>query len=87
LVYRKNIENYLQTIIDGDLVLMNVDSGAFNALKDTGLAIWEAIDGERDLADIVALLADQYDVAPAVCASEVHAFVDTLVQAGFVVAA
>lgn len=87
VIFRKNIGQFLETEIDGEAVLMKVDTGQFNALKETGMAIWQAIDGHRDPAAIAALLAERYDIAPEVCATDIHAFLSELEQAGFVVAA
>ncbi|WCM28757.1 PqqD family protein [Sphingomonas sp. QA11] len=87
VIFRKNIGQFLETDIDGESVLMKVDTGRFNALKDTGRAIWQAIDGHRDLAAIAALLAESHDIDPQDCAADVDAFLSELEQAGFVIAA
>lgn len=71
-----------ETLIDGELVLMNLDNGAFNVLRDTGLAIWQSIDGTRDIAALTALMAERYDAPPARCAAEVEAFCQSLIAAG-----
>lgn len=86
MIFQKNPTNYLETEIDNESVLMNLGSGKFNALKGTGLAVWQAIDGIRDLAEIKALMANTYKVSPAVCAAEVDSFVSELKEAGFIVA-
>jgi hypothetical protein len=86
MIFHKNVGQFLETAIDGEAVLMKSDTGRFNALKDTGLVIWQAIDGQRDPAAIAALLAERYDTSPAVCA-DVAAFLGELEHAGFVIAA
>ncbi len=86
MTFRKTIGQFLETEIDGEAVLMKADTGQFNALKDTGLVIWQAIDGQRDPAAIAALLADRYDIAPDACAAQVDTFLGQLERAGFVIA-
>jgi hypothetical protein len=87
VTFRKTIGQFLETEIDGEAVLMKIDTGQFNALKDTSLVIWQAIDGHRDPAAIAALLAERYDIAPDICAAQVDAFLGELERAGFVIAA
>jgi hypothetical protein len=86
VILRKNIGTFMQTEIDGESILMNVESGKFDALRGTALAIWREIDGTRDLSDIKALLGARYDAGSRPWEAEVDAFVAQLVAAGYVVA-
>lgn len=70
-------------VIDDELVLIHVETGSFFALRDTGLAIWNLLDSQDDLAAIETALAAEYAVDPATCADEVRKFADQLVEAGF----
>lgn len=47
IVY-KSAEISVETELDGEIALMNIDSGDFFALKDTALQIWRRIDGVAD---------------------------------------
>ncbi|MBS7669492.1 PqqD family protein [Croceicoccus gelatinilyticus] len=76
--------SFVETEVDGEVVLMNVESGLFYSLEGTGLAIWQAIDGTRDEADIVALLSPRFDESEAQIAEHVSQFVATLAGAGLV---
>ena len=49
MVIRKAIGKFVETELDGEVVVMNVDTGRFHVLKETGLAVWRLIDGERSL--------------------------------------
>lgn len=51
-------------VIDGETVLLDLNSGIYYSLDDVGGRIWELIDGEKPLSSIVAKIADEYDVAP-----------------------
>lgn len=87
VIYRKNIGQFLETAIDGEAVLMKLDTGRFDALKDTGLLIWHAIDGRRDAAAIAALLTERYDTSQDACTADIETFLGELERAGFTVAA
>ena len=81
---RKATSRFAETALDDEVVLMNTQSGEFFALKGTGLAIWNLIDGKRDQTAICAVLAERFEVAPDQCHTDVAEFVAQLAKAGFV---
>ena len=40
------------------------DMDSLYRLNETGVFIWEQIDGERDIRDITARMAEEFDVGP-----------------------
>lgn len=83
--YRKVGGAFLESPVDGELVLLNVTSGTFNGLNGIALEIWRMLDETGDPARIAVLLRDRYDIAPEACEREVDTFLETLVEAGLVV--
>jgi len=83
-VPRKVPDRFAETNLNGEVVLMNIDSGQFHALKDTGLAIWRLIDGVRSIAAIQTELLKTYDVDEAQCRAETFRFLNALKDSGFV---
>ncbi len=79
---RKIPQKFLATDIDGELILVHADTGVFFSAKDTGRAIWQAIDRSPAIEDIVQGLRNDYEVAPEECLRSVLAFTDQLVEAG-----
>jgi pyrroloquinoline quinone biosynthesis protein D len=75
-----------ETTIDDEVVLMNIDTGNFHALKSTGLAIWKLIDGKRSNDMIIAELMQRYTVEKSTCEAEFSQFATQLTKAGFIVA-
>ena len=69
--------------VDGDLVMIDLESGRFFTLKDPALRIWNALDETDDLEAICATLTSEYAVAPSQCRRDVEAFARQLVDAGF----
>jgi len=47
-----------------DVLLLNMDDGNYYALNEVGNRIWELCDGTRGVAELVGMLAKEYD-APA----------------------
>lgn len=78
---RKNA--YIETQVDDELVIVGLDEGRFYSLKDTGLAIWQLIDGTRTREDILSVLAEQFDAPAEVLARDLDAFLDEVSAAGF----
>ncbi|WP_066559632.1 PqqD family protein [Croceicoccus bisphenolivorans] len=76
--------SFVETEVDGELVLMNTATGNFYSLEDSGLAIWRTIDGNRGRADIVNTLAREFDETPEAIAADVDAFLASLADAGLI---
>lgn len=76
-------ERYEASPIDDELLLIDVDTGRFFALKDVGLRIWNLIDTEDDLDGIARMLCDEYEVAAQQARAGVEDFTASLVDAGF----
>jgi ribosome-associated toxin RatA of RatAB toxin-antitoxin module len=84
MMIRKATAHFAETELDDEIVLMNIDTGSFHALKGTGLAIWKLIDGTRDADAINSAMMARYDVDSATCSAEIGRFVDQMAGAGFV---
>lgn len=83
---RKCPENFAETEIDDEVVLMDMTNGDFFSIKDTGLAIWNLIDGSRGRDALLASLAETYSVPPDEIAPDVDDFLAQVQAAGFVAA-
>ncbi|WP_379510354.1 PqqD family protein [Novosphingobium bradum] len=77
-------DNYVETEIDEETVLMRLSDGDFFSLDGTGRAIWQAIDGTRDRDGIVALLAERFEAPLATLVADVDRFLADLAGAGLV---
>ena len=83
MLIEKCPEKYLATEVDDELILVQAGTGAFFSLKDTGLAIWNALDTSGDTRVVADRLSREYDVPPEQCLGEVRDFAGQLVEAGF----
>lgn len=73
---------FSETEIDGEIVVMNLESGEFFSLTGTAREIWLRLDGTRDRAGLIAALAADYDSVAAAVAADVDAFLAELAAAG-----
>ena len=80
----KLTSNFIATEVDEEILIVGLDGGELFSLSGTGRAIWEAIDGTRDEAAIVALMAEQFAGDPAAIAADVAAMARQLADAALV---
>lgn len=74
-------------VIEGEAVILSLDTKVFRGLNAVGSRVWELIDGRRSLDDIVAQIIGEFEVAPDVAARDVATFVAELIDKRLVTAA
>ncbi len=65
-------------IIDGELVVMNLETGNYFSSADSGALVWSCIDKRLDPEAIVAAVVAAFDVQSAVAAQDLDLFVESL---------
>ena len=81
---RKITANYVETEIDDEILLVDLDGGELFSLSGTGREIWRLIDGERTLDEIVDSVADGYSIETKRLRRDVEKFLDQLEAAALV---
>lgn len=71
-------------IIDGELVLLDVDGKQLIGVNDVGARIWELMDGVRTIGDIAHALTEEFDAPLETSMADVRAFLGELVALGAV---
>jgi hypothetical protein len=71
-------------IIEGEAVILSMESKVLRGLNPVGSRIWELIDGRRGLEEITATIVQEFDVTPAAAAQDVGAFLQELLDRGLV---
>lgn len=79
---RKAIHRFSEASIDGELVLMCLESGDFYSLSGSALRVWQLIDGEHSRNDIITVLAQEYSCTLNDLTEDVDAFLGKLRGAG-----
>lgn len=70
--------------LDGEVVLLNLETGVYFGLDPVGSRVWGLIDGRRTADDIVAALTTEYDVDASTCTADVASFLAALRDNGLV---
>jgi len=75
---------FIETTVDDEIVIVSLDAGQFFSLKDTGLAIWNMIDGTRSRGDILTELSARFDAPATVLEQDLDQFLGEISAAGFI---
>ena len=81
---RKNSENFIATVVDDEVVLIDMAGGELFSLKNTARSIWDLVDGQKSLAEIVAAIVGEYDVDTTEAEADVRLLLEELESAGLV---
>ena len=80
----KRSDNFSQSTIDEEIVIMCLDNGTFFSLSGTGRTIWELLDDHADRAGLLTALAKTYGQDEIAIASEFDEFMASISAAGLV---
>lgn len=80
----KRPDQFSQSTIDDEIVVMSLATGTFFSLSGTGRTIWELLDDHSDRARLLTALAQTYAQDEAAIAVELDEFVASLSAAGLV---
>ena len=76
------VETLVSSEVDGQVVILNIDSGHFFQLNPMASTIWDLLDTPKDLATIVAQLAVRFEMGGADCRTELADFIDAMQTKG-----
>lgn len=85
-VFRINQPAVISEVIDGEAIIVNLDTGAYFSLRDTGCTIWSLIEEGASLSQVVEQMVRQYDGGADVIEAGVQAFCAELQAENLIVA-
>jgi len=71
-------DSCVTTTIDGEIVLLNHETGRYQGLSGAGPDIWDRIQEPTEPTEIVSALVEEYDVDRDRAANDVDRFLETL---------
>ena len=80
LLFSKN-EEIDDTDLDGEKVMMNLDKGQYFMMNEVGSRIWELIEGNTSIVNIIETLTNEYQVDEETCENTVMEFLGRLKDA------
>lgn len=84
-VRRLDLDAFVHTRVDDELVFMNVGEGRFHAVRHAGIRAWELI-GDRGttVEALVKTLCEEYEVDEGTCLRDLSVLLDEMATAGVV---
>lgn len=73
-------DNFVFNEVDGELVMMNIETGAYASLNETGKSIWTLLDAPKSLSEVCSSLVEEYEIDQATCEKEVLPFVENMLK-------
>ena len=70
--------------VDGEMVLLDMESENYFGLDEVGTAIWQAMQEKETLKEVFEVLLDQYEVEADMLENDLSDFVGKLVESGLV---
>jgi hypothetical protein len=70
----------LSTMVDGEAVLIGIETGRYYGLDAVGTAIWNRIEQPCSFDDLCAGLAEEFEGDPAVIEDETRVFLTQLIE-------
>lgn len=72
------------TVLDGEAVLLNLETGAYFTLNRVGTVAWELFNGERMLTQVHSTICERFDVGGEVARQDLLSLVTDLQQEGLI---
>ena len=70
--------------VDGEMVLLDMESENYFGLDEVGTAIWQAMQEKETLKEVFETLLEQYEVEPEMLEKDLSDFVEKLLESGLV---
>lgn len=73
-------EDYLSNEIDGEIVMMNIETGAYVSLNPTGKSIWDLLNEPTSIDVIINSLIKEYNISKEACENDIKPFIQKLID-------
>jgi hypothetical protein len=80
----RRIDNVLDTEIDDETVMMDIDQGSYFGLNQTGTRIWALLAAPIAIGDVCDQLTEEFDVPREQCEQQVVGFLESMLARGLV---
>ena len=84
---RRSVDDFVDAMVDDEIVFMDVSRGWFYSLRETGLRVWELIeegDSGVTVESVVSQLCQEFEVDPDTCLDDLATCLQEMSEAGIV---
>ena len=79
-VYRVNSPRVIFESIDGELILVHMEKGAYYTTDEVGVLLWDLIESKASADEMATVLRSEYEADEADIEAELTAFVGRLIE-------
>ena len=80
----QNSDKMVWRSVDGEAVLLNLESGAYYSFNRTATVLWSSIVESKSLTQAVRELAEQYGVTEEVVGEDANQLLQQLIDSGII---
>lgn len=77
--------DYVFNEIDGEVVMMNIETGAYASMNDTGKTIWNLLEQPVSINVVIDTLVKEYNVSKEQCEKDITPFIEKMIEQKIVV--
>ncbi|MFQ4140792.1 PqqD family protein [Chlorogloeopsis sp. ULAP02] len=77
-------KNQVSSEVLGETVILNITSGIYYGLNETGTFIWNLIQEPKTVEYILGVLLDEYEAEPEECKKDLLALIEDLAEKGMI---
>lgn len=77
--------NVAWQIVDGEAIVVDLQSGKTIGLNPAGTFLWSQLDGSHDAGALAAAMAAEFDVTSDAAATDTNAFLAEMTRRGLIV--
>ena len=78
IIYRN--DEILINEVDGETVMMSIENGTYYGMNPTGNFVWNILDQERSIEEIVNKIIEIFSLTEDQCISDVLPFIQSLID-------
>ncbi|GAB3650530.1 PqqD family protein [Echinicola sediminis] len=79
----KRNEIYVFTEVHEEMVLMNIESGDYSSLNETGGQVWKQLEKPASISSLYDIFLEMYEGDPVQIQKELYNFIQEMVEKGF----
>lgn len=83
--FRVNHESVAAKVIDGEAIIINLETGVYYSLDGTGGEVWSLLEEHHAIDAVIASLATRYGIPEERCGEDVRSLVGQLVEEDLIV--
>jgi hypothetical protein len=84
--YMPRRPNVISDLIDGEVVIINMSTGAYYSLDAAGALVWQALDAGLSVGQVIELAQQRYEAATQIIAQAVEQLVAQLAEETLIIA-